>query len=423
MEYGNITHYGIWRAVNDTTSDGMGQVPAVQSAAYHFVASTINDSISTGTNWETYYITAHTASPWVYYTSARDSGYSVDNIAPFAPGALNVTIDTEGLTASWSDLNNPDIYYYEVYKDGQYFQQTAEPQFTDSFDYGSIAVYTIRGIDVHENVGEFSDPFEITNGTQGDVTWDGVINVLDILQIADIIINDGAGFSEGQLWAAELNNDGTIDIYDLLQMVDVIMGGSYARTIDTNGLVTVIQQGHTVYLSTSGSVAGLQITLSAPVDESITNLTDFTFAHNGERVLLYTMNQDVLTGERIPIIELPDGVTITTVKAGNAYGEKQTVTVTLAPETFAVHQNYPNPFNPTTAIQVDLVDKTQIAVMIYDIQGKLVQELVNTQLEAGYHRLNWDGRNSIGSPVSSGVYFIQVVTPDNLKTIKAMVLR
>ena len=81
--------------------------------------------------------------------------------------------------------------------------------------------------------------------------------------------SDGDGFSEGQLWAAELNNDDAIDIYDLLLLVDVIMGGSYAKTIDTSGPVTVTQQGNTVYLSTSDYVAGLQISLSTSIDEGI----------------------------------------------------------------------------------------------------------------------------------------------------------
>ena len=79
-------------------------------------------------------------------------------------------------------------------------------------------------MDIHENIGSFSGPFGANNGTQGDVTWDGAINVLDILQVADMIINNNTGFSDAQLWAAEINNDGTVDLFDLLLLVDIIMG-------------------------------------------------------------------------------------------------------------------------------------------------------------------------------------------------------
>ena len=135
------------------------------------------------------------------------------------------------------------------------------------------------------------------------------------------------------------------------------------------------------------------------------------------------MDQEGLTGERIPIIELPDGVTIKTVKAGNAYGEKQSVTVTLIPTTFAVHQNYPNPFNPITRVQIDLPEITQVSVVVYDVMGREVKALINEEFLPGYHTLTWNGNNTHGSPVSSGVYFISVFTPDRVKTIKAILLR
>ncbi|SVE32231.1 uncharacterized protein METZ01_LOCUS485085, partial [marine metagenome] len=145
--------------------------------------------------------------------------------------------------------------------------------------------------------------------------------------------------------------------------------------------------------------------------------------HNGERVLLYTMSQDVLTGERIPIIELPEGVTIKTVKAGNAYGEKQIVSVALVPEVFTVHQNYPNPFNPRTTIQVDLVEPTQLNIIVHDIMGRVVKTLINQEYSPGYHTFMWHGDNSIGMQASSGVYFISVSTHKHARMIKAILLR
>ena len=60
----------------------------------------------------------------------------------------------------------------------------------------------------------------------GDLTWDGVIDVLDVLNLADIILSGTSEFSDGEIWASDLNGDETTDIYDLLQLVDQIMSSN-----------------------------------------------------------------------------------------------------------------------------------------------------------------------------------------------------
>ncbi|MDC0881185.1 hypothetical protein OAP57_00330, partial [bacterium] len=126
IEYGNISHYGLWRVLDNSTNDGLGQIPAIQGNTYQSVIATLHDSIFSGTNWETFFITAHTEDPWIFYTSNVDSGYSVDNIAPYAPDFLNTIINSNGLNASWEDTDNPDIYVYEIHKNGVLFLETSE---------------------------------------------------------------------------------------------------------------------------------------------------------------------------------------------------------------------------------------------------------------------------------------------------------
>jgi flagellar hook assembly protein FlgD len=78
------------------------------------------------------------------------------------------------------------------------------------------------------------------------------------------------------------------------------------------------------------------------------------------------------------------------------------------PKVFSLSQNYPNPFNPTTTITIDIPgergEKQPVNLMIYDIRGRHVKTLINSELEAGIHRIVWDGRNERGQRVSSGVY-------------------
>ena len=93
------------------------------------------------------------------------------------------------------------------------------------------------------------------------------------------------------------------------------------------------------------------------------------------------------------------------------------------PEEFAVHQNYPNPFNPSTSIQVDLPEITDLSVVVYDAMGREVHTIVNEEFLPGYHTLTWNGIDRSGRQVASGIYFISVLTPGNTKTIKSILLR
>ncbi len=70
------------------------------------------------------------------------------------------------------------------------------------------------------------------------------------------------------------------------------------------------------------------------------------------------------------------------------------------PRTLALHPSYPNPFNPSTQIRFDLPEANNISLIVYDVLGRKVKELVNSQLEAGYHSIIWDA-----TTIPSGVYF------------------
>jgi len=82
------------------------------------------------------------------------------------------------------------------------------------------------------------------------------------------------------------------------------------------------------------------------------------------------------------------------------------------PKVFSLSQNYPNPFNPTTTITFDvpgeLGEEKQVKLFIYDIRGRKVRTLVDSELEPGSHRIVWNGRNDRGQRVTSGVYLYTI---------------
>jgi flagellar hook assembly protein FlgD len=81
------------------------------------------------------------------------------------------------------------------------------------------------------------------------------------------------------------------------------------------------------------------------------------------------------------------------------------------PAMLALQQSVPNPFNPATAIPYDVPEGgAQVSIRIYDATGALVRTLVNEQRPSGSHRVVWDGLNSTGVHVSSGVYFCRMTS-------------
>ncbi|MDP6417979.1 MAG: C25 family cysteine peptidase [Candidatus Krumholzibacteria bacterium] len=72
--------------------------------------------------------------------------------------------------------------------------------------------------------------------------------------------------------------------------------------------------------------------------------------------------------------------------------------------------NTPNPFNPKTEIRFGLESEGPVELDIFDASGRRITRLVDHRMDAGFHSVQWDGRNSEGRSVSSGLYFYSLKT-------------
>ncbi len=86
------------------------------------------------------------------------------------------------------------------------------------------------------------------------------------------------------------------------------------------------------------------------------------------------------------------------------------------PKNFKLYQNYPNPFNPGTTIKFELAKQVQVRLVVYDVIGREVQTLIDNNLNAGIHTVNF---NKPG--LSSGIYFYELIAGD-FRDIKKMVI-
>ena len=80
-------------------------------------------------------------------------------------------------------------------------------------------------------------------------------------------------------------------------------------------------------------------------------------------------------------------------------------------------------FNPVTEILYDLPADNRVQLLVYDLMGREVVQLVNEFLPAGYHRVTWHAKDTHGQPVSAGIYFYQLRSGSFVRTQKMILLK
>lgn len=89
------------------------------------------------------------------------------------------------------------------------------------------------------------------------------------------------------------------------------------------------------------------------------------------------------------------------------------------PRTYELGNNYPNPFNPETTLSFQIPERTRIRLSVYDVLGKTVNVLVEKELQAGTHSVQWQGIDKNGRAVPSGLYYYRLET-ESFSAVKKM---
>ena len=93
------------------------------------------------------------------------------------------------------------------------------------------------------------------------------------------------------------------------------------------------------------------------------------------------------------------------------------------PDNYVLEQNYPNPFNPQTNITYSIPEPAYVKLCVYDINGTMVKILYEGNQSVGRYQTVWDGENSSGMKVGSGVYFYRIQANSFLQTRKMILLK
>ena len=93
------------------------------------------------------------------------------------------------------------------------------------------------------------------------------------------------------------------------------------------------------------------------------------------------------------------------------------------PQSYQLRQNYPNPFNPNTTIEYDMLETSDVTLVIYDLRGREVRSWDIDGQEPGSYCITWSGLSDQGVLVSSGVYLLRIQADDYSSAIKMVYLK
>lgn len=90
---------------------------------------------------------------------------------------------------------------------------------------------------------------------------------------------------------------------------------------------------------------------------------------------------------------------------------------------FDIKQNYPNPFNPSTNIEYEVQAQAHIIIKVYDMLGRAIRTLVDSEQSPGSYSIPWNGKTSDGLTVPTGTYFYQLQAGDFTSAKKMLMIR
>ena len=276
----------------------------------------------------------------------------------------------------------------------------------------------------------------------GDINLNGIAyEVGDIVLFVNHLVNPGEfPFSSVQLEASDINADGIpATVADLVLLVNIVNGIVPPPRIDpipTNILVTAVEENGIInFVSSSSTPVGAILLKISHDAESIAldEASEYDVAYsddNGELTALFyrTDGQPLFTGETTLFSIEADHSSIEFIEASSAdiYGNMLEVIYKVdapLPLNYELTQNYPNPFNANTMISFGLPMGDNVRIEVYNIIGQKVNTLADDYFDAGRYDIVWNGLDSNGDQISSGVYLYRLVTGSDVLTKKMTLLK
>jgi len=277
--------------------------------------------------------------------------------------------------------------------------------------------YQVSAVDIHENESVLSVSSDILLQVIGDVNFDGLLNVTDVIVMVQFVLGN-QGFDDQQLMIGDCNGDGAIDISDIVTIIYQIVGIEVVSRDNFESSNYAITTGNGEFrISNFDKVVGIQVIINGDMEIIETYLSDtWELYYNDNIVLLFSDEgvplDDQLIFEYSGDFEVLNSIIVDyDINASHA-------DIYYIPRNFSLHPAYPNPFNPITKVDFEIPFNDNIKLSIYDIRGREIDILYDGNINAGYHQMLWNA-----AQFSSGVYFVALVSSSYRSTHKIILLK
>ncbi len=181
----------------------------------------------------------------------------------------------------------------------------------------------------------------------------------------------------------------------------------------------------TILLSSQAWAQGVNLTWRSNSESDIAGYKVYW----GQASRFYSAMLDVDMDTTFTLTDLPrNGKTYIAVTAYDITHNESYYSIELILENAQFHQQfmldggYPNPTNPSATFPFHLSSRSKVFIAIYDILGRRVEILTDTEFDAGSHSVHWDGRDYNGQNVASGTYFCRMIVGCLSMTRKVVVV-
>jgi hypothetical protein len=257
-------------------------------------------------------------------------------------------------------------------------------------------------------------------------------NTPELTHTYDVIEEPGALAILGdQLFVTSLYYNDAWETFTGTSRID--LGNHTVATLD-HGLYTNFTADlniiyGSVYRTFGNSIVPLNEDLSLNFDGAIGDISGI-YSHSVRDDLMLVGSSDFVAPDLVTIFSI-EGAIHSSFNVGALpsqivyYSPDRVSTEHLieVPATFSLGNNYPNPFNPSTSIPFSLEFSGGVRLGIYDISGRIVATLIDDHLTAGNYISNWDGTNTQGKTVSSGIYYAILYSNSLSNSIKLNLIK
>ncbi len=271
----------------------------------------------------------------------------------------------------------------------------------------------------------------ITGSIEVDLNGDGSINLGDIwfyFNRDELVVFESLADLISTLLAQPLPTSMLAAVQDAVATSSRAVDGAALINLKTNFEIVAarftfsydtMQELSGVYLSQSmaGKVMIKKVVTNGRLYVDIVSLDGFIPAEVGELFSVAFRDVDHETaGLTLDKVEVAD-------RDGNVYIEAAKAGRIALPKAFALSQNSPNPFNPSTTIKYQVPEgkAAKVQIVVFNVRGQKVITLVDELKESGDFTVNWNGTNTSGQRVSSGVYFYRMSAGD-FSAVRKMVI-